>query len=588
MSSLLARAAQTFRGVFESGPVVSDAPPTPLDTCWAEAPRDPPGSPPWAGAAAAGQAAMQVVAEATWDRCPDTGAVLPSAPWNAVGGGPHAWAAARRLHRHQWFSTLARARRETGEATLALGATGALGEWIIQDVPGRGVAWVHAGDAAARLVHWALGAGWLGDELDPDLRRRLAGSVLPHAEWLLASLSLRAADLRLLDQAVGLVVAGLAWPDLPGARRWWSTGLTLIGRHLERQLHADGSPVSAPPAWLARTVSGVLIARAFCREHGVAFPTQADAALGRAAWYLRVLSEGTGSLPPVGAAATPDLLAPWGLGAERTAWNAVVGLGLVPGEAGPEADQDATAALLSGAPVPAGAPLPGGKDWAMWAFRGSGCVVLRGQLQRQPSRLVLWCGGGGAGAPAPPAPGAGFQVLWDVGQTPVLVDPGAHPEHPELRLAGAHGGCLVDGGGVPRDLGRAWGTHRAAVSRARVDGRAAAVVAEHDAFAPLSHERDLRLDGAKLVVTDRFAGSGEGQLEVRWPLGPGFEPEPSKRGYSARSGTLGLELRLDEALEWSFERGLVVVDGQTVEACVVVGRGAVEGGTRIRTSLEVR
>ncbi len=586
MPSLLSRATRAFRDVWEGSRPVLKAPCAPLDTRWGKSPALV-AAPFWTGAAALAAATAETLEGVAWDRCPDTGAVLPDEPWNQVGGGVSAWIGARDLHRHQWFSTLARAAHETGNRAHSKAASRALGDWLLQDVPGRGVAWVHSSDAAVRLIHWALGTGWLGEDLDPDLRRRIAGSAEAHGEWVYSGLNLARPDHRLVMHAAGLVVAGLTWPELPKARKWWSLGLTVMGRTLPDLLHDDGSPRLGVPAEVTRMVQAVLVARACARLNGVSFPADADAAVGRVGWMLRVLSEGMGRVPPIGACQGQPLLAEWGTAPERTVWNAVVGLGLVPGEATPEAAEDGTAAWLSGEVVNPGPALDGGGEWAMWAFRDSGTIVLRNEVRKQPLRLVYWCGGGGVTRPDPQVHADGFQILLDVGTVPVLVDPGAHQDLLELALPEAHGGCLVDGRGVPLRQGSGWAPFGAFVVKARVDGRSATVVAGHDGFSPGRYIRDLRVEGTKMVVTERFEDLPDGDLEVRWPLGPGFEPEESRKGYVAKHAGITLAIKLDEGLRWTFERGLVVHEGQPVEICVIVGRGDVEGRRRFRNTFEV-
>jgi hypothetical protein len=342
------------------------------------------------------------------------------------------------------------------------------------------------------------------------------------------------------------------------------------------------------PAEATRMATAVLIARSFCQANGVAFPVDGDATLARVAWHQRVLSEGMGRLPNIGTCHGQGLLADWGLAAERSLWNAAVGLGLSPGDAAPEAASDSTAAWLAGAPVDSGEPLAGLGEWAMWAFRDSGTVVLRNQIREKPVRFVIWGGGSGDARPAAQVHGDGFQVLLDVGDVPVMVDPGSHPDHLELAHPDAHGTCLVGGQGVPRQQGTNWAPFRLDVERARVDGRTAAVVIRHDGFAPAGYRRDVRVEGTKFVITDFFEALGESDLEIRWPLGPGFEPEESKHGFVAKHNGITLAIKLDDNLRWSFERGLVVNQGEPQDCCVVVGRGTLEGTSRIRCSFEIR
>jgi len=265
----------------------------------------------WEGALALGNRTLAELSELHWDRCPETGAVLPTAHRAALDVEPGAWALARRAHRHRWFSTLARTYAETGSVAHAVAATTALGDWLATDRPEVGVPWLHASDAAVRLVHWSLGAGWLGEELDADLWRRMAGSAQAHARFLEANLSLGSSgsDHRLIAQACGLVVAGLTWPALEGSRRWWSQGLTLLGRHLPSQLHPGGVPTDLSFSLLERTLTLVLVARAACRANDVAFPADAESALTRGAWLLRLAVGDLEALaPPASGTPSPP---PW-------------------------------------------------------------------------------------------------------------------------------------------------------------------------------------------------------------------------------------------------------------------------------------
>jgi hypothetical protein len=176
----------------------------------------------WDGAAELGATVSAALHGVDWGVCPVSGARLPNQHRAALVLEPGAWHEARLLHRHRWFSTLARAWRETGDPAFAVAASDALASWLAHDRPAVGVAWAHTSDAGARLVQWMLGAGWLGEELDPDLWRRMAGSVAAHAAFLSERLSIGSneSDHRLVVQACGLVAAGLAWPGLPGARGW--------------------------------------------------------------------------------------------------------------------------------------------------------------------------------------------------------------------------------------------------------------------------------------------------------------------------------------------------------------------------------
>jgi hypothetical protein len=533
---------------------------------------------PWAGAMDVGNRVLAEVSAFRWPQCPESGAHLPEVHRAALEVDPGAWGAARRAHRHRWFSTLARTWAETGSVAHAVAATEALSEWLSWDRPEVGVPWLHASDAAVRLVNWALGAGWLGEELDADLWRRMAGSADAHARFLEANLSLGAdrEDHRLIAQAVGLVVAGLTWPQLDGARRWWSQGLTLLGHHLPRQLDAGGVPRDLSLSLLHRTLTLALVARATCRANSVAFPAAAEGALARGAWLLRVAAGDLGDVPSIGAEIEPPL-EPWGAPAGLTPWNAI-SAALEGEHAAPGAAADRTAMMLAGGPLEDGDVLAIEREWVMFAFREGGFVSLHGEVKKQPSRILFNAGHGRGLASHQDL----FQILWDIGDVPVLVDPGGEGPGPHA-LARAHSQLLYRGEGLPRP-GRAVEVD---LERARADGRDATIVASHDAFGPV-HRRDVRVGGARIVVSDTLEGAS-GEVEIRWPVGPAW-PIGSIEGedFTVTAGELSLKIKLDPELTWTLEEGEVIRGSRREVGPVLVGRGRAEGTIRYRCSFEIR
>ncbi|HJN76887.1 MAG TPA: hypothetical protein QGF58_23365 [Myxococcota bacterium] len=233
---------------------------------------------------------------------------------------------------HRWFLDLAR----RGEAEEACSR---LGRWILADRPGEGADWEHASDAAVRLVYWGLGVGVLGEELDPDLWRRMAGSARAHAEF-----TLREDSPHPVAQGSGLVVAGSLFPDL--SELWVGEGLSRLARAMPEVVAVDGS--GAPDA-LQRAVCLGLVARSFAT-----LPPEAEGALYRGASYLRVVSAGG---PPLDTARHPALL---GESAEELA-DAL----------GVEDDLDI------------------GREWSLRAYRATNRAVGHARLKGVTSRLLV-------------------------------------------------------------------------------------------------------------------------------------------------------------------------------------------------------
>ncbi|MCB9742206.1 MAG: heparinase II/III family protein [Alphaproteobacteria bacterium] len=408
-----------------------------------------------------------------------------------------------------------------------------LGRWLVADVPGRGPDWAHPSDAGARLLRWGLAATWA--ELDPDLRRRMAGSAVAHARCLSAQLSVGPRDHRWVLAAAGLSVAGLLFPGLPEARAWWSEGLSALGRALPEQLLSDGSPALGGPAQLAAALEAGFVAAAFAEAAGVALPEGITPSLSRGAWFLRALRGGLPELPAIG---------------------------------GP-----APCPLPLALPGTEGAELVAERGWRMLSFREGGWVSAHGKVRGGPSRLVVHT----RQVPAPWGHADAGQALWELDDGPVLADPGWLEGRPDLARPAAHGLLLAES---PTPL---------SLQVARVDGRAATVSLE-GALGPLLGTRTLRLEGARLLVQDSVEGEGEVEVVSRFPLGPGWSPAPAERGgWEAERGGRLLSVRVDEGpLRWSWEAAELASGASVLPAQVLVGRGRLRGGERLRVRFEIR
>ncbi|MCB9760814.1 MAG: hypothetical protein H6739_13310 [Alphaproteobacteria bacterium] len=417
----------------------------------------------------------RVGAWAGWGFKPAEGPAPPAdSPWGAfpaLGPGTHVPVpTGRAFHQHLWFAA--------GDPD----AGDALGRWLVEDVPGRGPAWQHPSDAGLRLAAWWLGAARLGEALDPDLRRRMAGSVGWHVRFTRAHLALRSAEMdhRLVAQAAGLVVAGLGWPGLPDARATWAEGLTLLGRALPLQVFGDGAPRRGGPAQLRLAWRLGRLAQATCAANRVAFPARAAAALLRAQSFLQALQP----LPPIGVSAPR-----------------------FPLELPPDA-------------APA-------KGWRLRTWREGGWAIGVAQAKGGASRVVVPT----TSAPAPWGHADAGQVLWSAGDVPVLVDPGHAVDQPTLADAEAHSGlpgpvaltsARVDSRTLTVDLDTALRSRRVqagytrlvVTERAHVDGdwRVCWPMAPGWAFTEVEDGWEAERGEARLVMR------AEGPL--RWALEP--------------------------------------------------------------------
>ena len=258
----------------------------------------------------------------------------------------------------------------------------------------------HLSDAAARMLVFAGVSA--ARELPRELAAQLAGEVQRHAAWIQTQ---RAAQgPRRVLQSSALVLAGLGWPELKGASRWWSGGLADLGRCFPAGLHPDGGPREGSAAMLLREVQLLWAVVQVCEKANVALPAGLIPSLCAASTFVRDLGAG-GPMPSLG----PDLYEPL-LGSD-TEWP--------------------LSQALSRGWTPS-APTPGeDKDWVMRPLRESGFVLLQAKLAGGVSRVVMDLHTG--------------QVIWHVGGQAVLVEQGLRcmdrPESwkPELKVARVDG-----------------------------------------------------------------------------------------------------------------------------------------------------
>lgn len=177
----------------------------------------------------------------------------------------------------------------------AIAAVQALDAWIALDVAGRGPGWAHSSDVAWRVMRIALVVSLVEEEIDPGLKMRLAGSARLHALFLRHALmqSSGVHSRRAVLQASALVVIGLVWPGLEGARGWWSEGLVGLGRHLGNLQRPDGSPSGALSDQL-ESIEAAALARSVCEQNGVAFPASAEQALHQGLGFLKAMESAQG------------------------------------------------------------------------------------------------------------------------------------------------------------------------------------------------------------------------------------------------------------------------------------------------------
>ncbi len=463
---------------------------------------------------------------------------------------PTEWAGVgdRAAHRHAWFAVMAQ--------HDPMAAQAALESWLRHDLPGRGAAWAHPSDLAERMVNWHAGLSWLGLRARPELRAAMAGSAAWHLRHLHNTMPSGPHDgHRRVAHHAGALVAGLTFPGIEGARAAWSEAASGLGREWPALVFADGADRAGVPLFLLRSAWLTAAAQAVAHANGTTLPGAARASWTQAAWFLSRLAAGVGSLPPLGA--IPDSHADWPV-AYPLAWS----LWNLAGEDEPLGGRDPLATWFSArvngtgglvrsvrTHAPRGSTSETRPAWAMSSFASDGWAVATGTIRGEPARVVVHAASACEGPLHGTAP---LSVRLDVGGIGIVTGDNA------LEIDGAKRG-------------------RAQLDVSRVDNKKARIEG-HSPAARRAWHRDVLLNQARLIVTDRVVGGGDVRLSFTIPGGWTREGEGNELTlrHPRPSGPLVAVLQLSPVLAWRRNGN------------AFVGTGKVRDGENFGFDIEIR
>ena len=472
---------------------------------------------------------------------------------DAVGDSKVIW----ELNRHQWMVRLGQAYRLTGDERFAVAVARRIDDWIVANPPGIGINWASSLEVALRLIAWS----WVlhlfqgSPALDAGLRARLLESLWAHARHVERYLSYYfSPNTHLTGEALGLVYAGVVFPELPRADRWRTLGAQILERESGRQILPDGVYFEQSTCYQRYTAEFYLHFLLLARQGGLQV---SDRVLERVQLLLDSLLAVThpdGSLPRIGDADGGRLLpldvrspddagdvfstaavvfrrSDYAWAARKLAPETVWLLGPAAG---------AVFDSLQPAP-PSGA--------SSRALSDGGYVVMRSAWGRDADQVVFDVGPLGC----PTSAGHGHADLLSVqcafGGTAYVVDPGtfcytADPAwRSHFRSTAAHSTVEIDAIGQATPTGPfRWDTQpRAHLLRWESHEAFDVAEAEHHAYArlpdPVVHLRRVLLAKRDryCVIVDDVVGAGEHRVDLRFQLAP--MPVAMGAGSWVRVGT---------------------------------------------------
>lgn len=207
------------------------------------------------------------------------------------------------LNRHQWLIRLGQAYRVTREEKYADTVVRHLEDWLRTNPPGIGINWASSLEMAFRLIAWCWTLLLIRDSpaLGSALFARLLASVGQHAARIERNLSYYfAPNTHLTGEALGLIYAGVVFPDLKRASRWRSLGIEILTQQTDRQVLPDGVYFERSTCYQRYTVDIYLHLLILAGRGGMELPPKLSAAVRSMIDVLLTLRQPDGSMPSIG------------------------------------------------------------------------------------------------------------------------------------------------------------------------------------------------------------------------------------------------------------------------------------------------
>ncbi len=242
-----------------------------------------------------------------WHRDAVSGCSSPRVHWsridpldrNSVGDSKVTW----ELSRHQWLVGLAQAYCLTGDETYADATIAAMRDWMHDNPPGIGINWASSLEVSFRLIAWC----WIlhllvgSRALSTQLYAGMLGWIRVHAAHVEKYLShYFSPNTHLTGEALGLVYAGVLFPELKKAERWRRVGSQVLLDQLPRQVLDDGVYFEQATCYARYTAEIYLHFLILVERNGVSVPSAVKERIAKLLDYLVAIRRPDGTLPQIG------------------------------------------------------------------------------------------------------------------------------------------------------------------------------------------------------------------------------------------------------------------------------------------------
>lgn len=178
-----------------------------------------------------------------------------------------------------------------------------LRHWARHNQPNRGVNWKCGQEVAVRLWAWCFGLYAFQDQAAPEdvaLLARMAHFTARRIEGNI-SYALQQQNNHGVNEALGLWLAGVVFPELRQANRWEQMGRRLFQEQVARLFYSDGAFSQHSATYQRFVLQAGLAALALARQQGREFSPATGDTLRRAwEWLVGLLDRESGQLPNYG------------------------------------------------------------------------------------------------------------------------------------------------------------------------------------------------------------------------------------------------------------------------------------------------
>lgn len=250
-----------------------------------------------------------------WHRDPVSGRSAPLLHWSRVdalaadklGDSKLTW----ELNRHQWFLYLGQAYCFTKEERYAETWAAYVRSWLEDNPPEFGINWASSLELAYRVIAWCWSLYLFrgARALDAELFADIVSSIELQTEHIERYLSRHySPNTHLTGEALGLLYAGIVFPELSRAACWRRLGRRILLRESRHQVLADGVYFEQSSFYQRYTVETYLHWLILAKCNGLSVPASVSECVQHMLDFLMGLRRPDGTIPQIGDADGGSLL----------------------------------------------------------------------------------------------------------------------------------------------------------------------------------------------------------------------------------------------------------------------------------------